>query len=128
MLDTIKETIVKLVTTQGYSIEDNGFYRDKFPLLMIRLSNQSELHTRDLNIQTIDFIIDIFSTYSGEKEIQDIKNNITPTILDSCNKLPGVMGSALRVFKILDDKSTGPVREHGVLNFRFVIEYPLKEE
>lgn len=127
MFNTIKKTIKEIVNQQGYEIADNGFRRDQFPVLMLRLSNQTEAHTKDLSFEVFDFIIDVFSTYSGEKEINDIKEKITSPILDTCNALPNVMSSALRTYKILDDNSTGPVRKHGVLSYRFVVTRVLGE-
>lgn len=128
MLQKIKETIVNIVNTAGYEIYDNGFYKEEFPHLMIRTSNQAESYTKDLNIQVIDLIIDIFSDYSGEKEIQDIKDRITPIILNNCNTMPEVMFSSLKTFKILDDKKTGPVRKHGILVYRFIVTFPKEVE
>lgn len=119
MLEKIKETIVDLISTLGYEISDNASCRDGFPYLQIRTSNCTEAYSQDINFQTIDFIVDIFSTYNGEKEILNIKSEITPLILQKCNMMPEVTFSELRTCKILDDKTTGPIRKHGVLVYRF---------
>lgn len=128
MLTKIKESIVSLINSLGYNIDDNGFYREQFPWLMLRVSNQQESYSKDLCFQVIDFVVDIFSTYNGEKEIYDIKEKITKPIIDLGNSMPEVLFSQLRTFKILDDKATGPVRKHGILNYRFLICFGTKED
>lgn len=128
MITKIKESIIELMSNLGYNVDDNGFYREEFPWLMLRISNQSESYTNDLTIQVIDFAIDIFSAYNGEKEIFEIKDNITKPILDMGNSMPEVLFSQLKTFKVLDDKSTGPIRKHGVLVYRFLITFSSKEE
>ena len=119
MIEKIKETIVDLISILGYEISDNGSCQEGFPYLQIRTSNCTEAYSQDINFQTIDFIVDVFSAYNGEKEILKIKSDITLPILQECNTMPEVVFSELRMCKILDDKTTGPVRKHGVLVYRF---------
>ena len=102
MVIKLKSQFYSLIKNLGYNITDNGQYVENFPWLMLRLT-------------------DIFSTYAGEKEILEIVNNISNALWEFQNNNPEILYAYQKMFKILDDKSTGPVKKHGVVNYEFLL-------
>ena len=121
MVQKMKTKLCSLVRELGYNITDNGAYVDKFPWLMVRLSNHSRVETFDTRIDSITLTIDIFSKYKGEKEILDIVEDITNHIQTIRKDNPEVMYIAQKSLKILDDNKTGIVKKHGVLSYQFLL-------
>ena len=79
-----------------------------------------ERRKKDTVNDIISFKIDIFSLYDGEQEILDMEK----TIFDNIDKLYDIdsisyikQGS----FRILDDKSEGTLKKHGILTYSFFI-------
>lgn len=121
MLKRIKERFYSLVKGLNYNITDNGTYSENFPWLMLRLGNATNLNTFDLRVNAISLTLDIFSTYNGELEIIDIVEDITAHLNDLIKEMPELLYAYQKTFKILDDKSTGPVRKHGVVVYDFLL-------
>lgn len=121
MVQKMKTELCSLVRELGYNITDNGAYVEKFPWLMVRLSNHSRVETFDTRIDGITLTIDIFSKYKGEKEILDIVEDITNHIQTIRKDNPEVMYIAQKSLKILDDNKTGIVKKHGVLSYQFLL-------
>lgn len=121
MVQKMKTELCSLVRELGYNITDNGAYVEKFPWLMVRLSNHSRVETFDTRIDSITLTIDIFSKYKGEKEILDIVEDITNHIQTIRKDNPEVMYIAQKSLKILDDNKTGIVKKHGVLSYQFLL-------
>lgn len=121
MVQKMKTDLCSLVRELGYNITDNGAYVEKFPWLMVRLSNHSRVETFDTRIDSITLTIDIFSKYKGEKEILDIVEDITNHIQTIRKDNPEVMYIAQKSLKILDDNKTGIVKKHGVLSYQFLL-------
>ena len=120
MLKRIKERFYSLVKGLNYNITDNGTYSENFPWLMLRLGNATNLNTFDLRVNAISLTLDIFSTYNGELEIIDIVEDITAHLNDLIKEMPELLYAYQKTFKILDDKSTGPVRKHGIVVYDFL--------
>ena len=121
MLKRIKERFYSLVKGLNYNITDNGTYSENFPWLMLRLGNATNLNTFDLRVNAVSLTLDIFSTYNGELEIIDIVEDITAHLNDLIKEMPELLYAYQKTFKILDDKSTGPVRKHGVVVYDFLL-------
>lgn len=121
MLKRIKERFYSLVKGLNYNITDNGTYSENFPWLMLRLGNATKLNTFDLRVNAISLTLDIFSTYNGELEIIDIVEDITAHLNDLIKEMPELLYAYQKTFKILDDKSTGPVRKHGIVVYDFLL-------
>lgn len=120
MIELLKKTLYNSLEQAGITMTDNwAFDEGTFPKGMIRLSNARKLKLLDTRVQTISFTIDIFSTYPGEKEILDLEEKITEIIEDI--DLPQIMGVSLKMCKILDEKSKGPVSKHGIFIYEFVL-------
>lgn len=128
MLSKLKIQFYSLIKDLGYKITDNGDYVEDFPWLMLRTGGYKSLDAFNTNISTITLILDIFSNYPGEKEIieiiEDINNNLS--ILKENNS--DILFYQQKTTKILDDKSTGPVRKHGVVSYEFLLGYGVQPE
>lgn len=128
MVQKLKTDLCALVKSLGYNITDNGAYVEKFPWLMARLGAYQRIDVRDTRADAITIVIDIFSTYKGEKEILDIAENITNHIWELRNDNPAIMFVAQKDLKIMDDNKTGPVKKHAVLSYQFFLSTTLGEE
>ena len=128
MVQRIKTDLCSLVKRLGYDITDNGAYVEKFPWLMLRLGAYNRADANDVRMDAIVLIIDIFSTYKGEKEILDIAENITNHIWELKADNANIMYITQQDLKILDDEKTGPVKKHGVLSYAFLLSSSLGEE
>lgn len=128
MLETIKAQLLNLIKSLEYNITDNARYEEKFPWLMLRVTNRQYYASKDLRFDTITFVLDIFSTYPGEKEITTICDNILAHLESLREQNPNITSMLLQSMKILDDKQTGPVRKHGVLTFKFLLTSGLEED
>ena len=128
MVQKIKTDLCSLVRGLGYNIVDNGAYIDGFPQLMARLGAYSRNDLMDTRIDNVSIVIDIFSKYKGEKEILGIAENITNHIQEMKNNNDKIIYISQKDLKILDDNSTGPMKKHGVLVYRFLLSSSLGQE
>lgn len=128
MVQKLKTDLCALVKSLGYNITDNGAYVEKFPWLMARLGAYQRIDMRDVRADAITIVIDIFSTYKGEKEILDIAEHITNHIWELRNDNPAIMFVAQKDLKIIDDNKTGPVKKHAILSYQFFLSTTLGEE
>ena len=128
MVQKIKTELCSLVRGLGYNITDNGAYVENFPWLMVRLTDHNRVETIDTRIDVITLTIDIFSKYKGEKEILDIVEDISNHIQNIRKNNIEIMFIAQKGLKILDDKSTGIVKKHGVLTYSFLLSSNQEEE
>ena len=98
---------------------------------MLRTNGYRTLNSFNVNVSSATLVLDIFSKYPGEKEIIDIVENIGAHLNEVQENNPDVMFAYQKTLKILDDKSTGPVRKHGVVVYEFLLGYgvaPVEEE
>lgn len=121
MLGLIKTKFYEFLSSLEYNVTDNGTHRDEFPWLEIRFNDARVLKTRDLNMSEARIIVDIFSTYDGEKEILDIIDNINAHIKDLINENDFIQYAFMRSLRIIDDPEVGPLNKHGIANFSFVL-------
>lgn len=121
MVIRLKENFYKFIKSLNYNITDTGEYVEKFPWLMLRLANDQYFPTPDTNVHRVVFTLDVFSKYPGEKEILEIAQSIASLLPEFQAGNPEVLYAYQKSFKILDDKATGPVKKHGVINYEFVL-------
>ena len=72
----LKTYFVSLLTNLGYDVADNGVYRETFPWLQVSVNYIQNISNRTVSQKTVTLKVDIFSSYSGEKEILEILENI----------------------------------------------------
>ena len=123
MLANLKSQFYSLIKGLGYNITDNAEYKEQFPWLMLRTNGYRTMNSFNVNISSAVLVLDIFSTYSGEKEIIEIVENIVEHLKELQDNNPDIMFAYQKTLKILDDKSTGPVRKHGVVTYEFLLGY-----
>ena len=123
MLANLKSQFYSLIKGLGYNITDNAEYKEQFPWLMLRTNGYRTMNSFNVNISSAVLVLDIFSTYSGEKEIIEIVENIGEHLKELQDNNPDIMFAYQKTLKILDDKSTGPVRKHGVVTYAFLLGY-----
>ena len=123
MLANLKSQFYSLIKGLGYNITDNAEYKEQFPWLMLRTNGYRTMNSFNVNISSAVLVLDIFSTYSGEKEIIEIVENIGEHLKEFQDNNPDIMFAYQKSLKILDDKSTGPVRKHGVVVYEFLLGY-----
>ena len=123
MLSNLKSQFYSLIKGLGYNITDNAEYKEQFPWLMLRTNGYRTMNSFNVNISSAVLVLDIFSTYSGEKEIIEIVENIGEHLKELQDNNPDIMFAYQKSLKILDDKSTGPVRKHGVVVYEFLLGY-----
>ena len=128
MISKVKTELYNLIKELGYNITDNGDFHEDFPWLMLKTSGATAFQTMDTAYTTIVFSLDIFSTYSGEKEILAIIDNITSHLNDLLKIDKNITYIQQTSTKILGDKATGPVRKHGIVNYSVIVASPIGEE
>lgn len=128
MISKVKTELYNLIKELGYNITDNGDFHEDFPWLMLKTSGATAFQTIDTAYTNIVFSLDIFSTYSGEKEILAIIDNITSHLNDLLKIDKSITYIQQTSTKILGDKATGPVRKHGIVNYSVIVASPIGEE
>lgn len=123
MLANLKSQFYSLIKGLGYNITDNAEYKEQFPWLMLRTNGYRTMNSFNVNISSAVLVLDIFSNYSGEKEIIEIVENIGEHLKELQDNNSDIMFAYQKSLKILDDKSTGPVRKHGVVVYEFLLGY-----
>lgn len=119
MIEELKTRFYTALKEAGLNITDNANYEQNFPWCMLRISNIQRVKYHGARTAIVSFAIDVFSTYSGEKEILELESKITD-IAESL-EWNRIMGTVLNQCRILDDKTNGPVKKHGVLTYKFII-------
>ena len=126
MVGELKRKVFQALQEADLNITDNRNYEEQFPWCMLRTGNIQRIKYRDVRTEIVTLTIDIFSKYSGEEEILLLQDKISGIIEEM--EWDCLMGVVLSSCIILDDKSTGPVRKHGVLNYNFVLAIGKEEE
>lgn len=75
----------------------------------------------DTRLDSISIILDIFSSYKGEKEILDMVEDISDHIQQLREENPYISTISQNNLKILQDNSIGPTLEHGVVIYQFIL-------
>lgn len=126
MLAQLKSQFYSLIKGKGYNITDNAEYKENFPWLMLRTNGYQILNSFNAKTSNITLVLDIFSQYSGEKEIIEIAEDIQGLLEQLQKSNPYILFAYQKNLKILDDKKTGPVRKHGVVVYEFSMGHGLE--
>lgn len=119
MVEKIKELLYSLLAKLNYSIADTRNESAPFPQIFMRTNGHKRYKTNTVRYDTITIVFDIFSNYSGEKEILDITETIGDNIDTIQENNPEIIFIEQTTLKILDDNSRGVQRKHGVLAYIF---------
>ena len=128
MISKVKAELYNLIKGLGYNVTDVGDFHEDFPWLMLKTTGATAYQTRDTTYTNITFSLDIFSTYSGEKEVLTIIDNITSHLNDLLKIDKEIIFVQQTSTKILGDKNTVPVRKHGVINYSVIVASAIGEE
>lgn len=122
MLGKLKADFYSLVSRLGYNVSDTrNFEGTDTPWLLVRTGSYERLYSYNLEMIKITLIVDIFSSYDGEKEIIDIIDDIVSYLPDFVNARDEILYCHQKDLKILDDKSIGTLKKHGVLTLDFLM-------
>lgn len=118
MVSQVKTQLYQILKDLNYNITDNPYGEEakSFPYVLLTLSNTRRDKRKDAYLFSIKFKIDIFSDYNGEKEILDMEEEIFNNI-DKLYENEFVTYVRESAFRITDDKSTGVLRKHGIINY-----------
>lgn len=121
MIQEIKKQIYDtLSSTLGYNVSDNASEKKKYPYVRVILSNTTRDKFKNAFQYKIKYQIDIFSDYDGEAEILQMENEIFEALAPALYKNENVTYVRENSFRIIDDKSTGVVRKHGIIQYTIV--------
>lgn len=127
MISYLKTQIKECLEELGYQIRDNNTYSNTYPMITLRLSNANREEKNQIVLQKVVYVVDIFSTYNGEKEILDINDKINEKLFMLPQRNKHITAMKQQNCLILDDKETGVVRKHGVLTYEFLLTSALGE-
>lgn len=129
MIDKIKTKLYKILSNKYENqIIDNAFSNeDKFPCIQIRLQKGDRKNRHKGFQSVIRYQIHIFSDYEGEKEILQMESEISNQLQDFYI-IDGISYVEETSFRIIDDKSTGVMRKHGIIILAFYCEGDYQEE
>lgn len=122
MLEKLKTDFYAMIAGLGYNVSDNRqFETGGSPWLVLRSNGYQRAHSVGLRLSKITLVLDIFSQYSGEREIIQVIDKIADNLEEFLAEHPEVLFCHQKSMKILDDKATGPVRKHGVVSYEFLM-------
>lgn len=127
MITQLKVQFKTILEALGYPIRDNNTYNTTYPMITLRLSNTNYEERNGIALRKIVYVVDIFSTYNGEKEILDINDKINEKLFMLPQHNKHITAMKQQNCLILDDKETGIVRKHGVLTYEFLLTSALGE-
>lgn len=119
MISQLKTQLYQILKEDlDYNVTDNPYGEEtkSFPYVLVTLSNAHRDKRKNTYLFSVTLKIDIFSDYNGEKEILEMEEEI----FDNIEKLYDIeLVTYLREsgFRIIDDKSTGVLRKHGIINY-----------
>ena len=121
MINKIKDKLFEVLSSNYENqIVDNAAAVEEgdYPRIQIRLSTVTRDKSQGTFQYTIRYQVHIFSDYDGEKEILNMESEIFDA-LEQFYEIDGVTYARESGFRILDDKSTGVFRKHGIISLTF---------
>lgn len=121
MINKIKDKLFEVLSSNYENqIVDNAAAVEEgdYPRIQIRLSTVTRDKYKGTFQYTIRYQVHIFSDYDGEKEILNMESEIFDA-LEQFYEIDGVTYVRESGFRILDDKSTGVFRKHGIISLTF---------
>lgn len=121
MVERLKQVFCTALSENNVDLRDTKNFAEVFPQVFLRTSNIKRIYYQGVSAINVSFTLDLFSKYSGEKEILDLEQQISTIARNLVDTNDFIMGMGLRSCLIQDDDSTGINIKHGILIYDFVL-------
>ena len=121
MVERLKQVFCTALSENNIDLRDTKNFAEVFPQVFLRTSNIKRIYYQGVSAINVSFTLDLFSKYSGEKEILDLEQEISTIARNLVDTNDFIMGMGLRSCLIQDDDSTGINIKHGILIYHFVL-------
>lgn len=121
MVEQLKQVFCTALSENNIDLRDTKNFAEAFPQVFLRTSNIKRIYYQGVSAINVSFTLDLFSKYSGEKEILDLEHQISTIARNLVDTNDFIMGMGLRSCLIQDDDSTGINIKHGILIYDFVL-------
>ena len=121
MVERLKQVFSTALSENNIDLRDTKNFAEVFPQVFLRTSNIKRIYYQGVSAINVSFTLDLFSKYSGEKEILDLEQEISTIARNLVDTNDFIMGMGLRSCLIQDDDSTGINIKHGILIYDFVL-------
>ena len=121
MVERLKQVFYTALSENNIDLRDTKNFAEVFPQVFLRTSNIKRVYYQGISAINVSFTLDLFSKYSGEKEILDLEQEISTIARNLVDTNDFIMGMGLRSCLIQDDDSTGINIKHGILIYDFVL-------
>lgn len=121
MVERLKQVFYTALSENNIDLRDTKNFAEAFPQVFLRTSNIKRVYYQGVSAINVSFTLDLFSKYSGEKEILDLEHQISTIARNLVDTNDFIMGMGLRSCLIQDDDSTGINIKHGILIYDFVL-------
>ena len=121
MVEQLKQVFYTALSENNIDLRDTKNFAEAFPQVFLRTSNIKRVYYQGVSAINVSFTLDLFSKYSGEKEILDLEQQISTIARNLVDTNDFIMGMGLRSCLIQDDDSTGINIKHGILIYDFVL-------
>ena len=121
MVERLKQVFYTALSENNIDLRDTKNFAEVFPQVFLRTSNIKRVYYQGVSAINVSFTLDLFSKYSGEKEILDLEHQISTIARNLVDTNDFIMGMGLRSCLIQDDDSTGINIKHGILIYDFVL-------
>ena len=121
MVERLKQVFYTALSENNIDLRDTKNFAEAFPQVFLRTSNIKRIYYQGVSAINVSFTLDLFSKYSGEKEILDLEHRISTIARNLVDTNDFIMGMGLRSCLIQDDDSTGINIKHGILIYDFVL-------
>ena len=121
MVERLKQVFYTALSENNIDLRDTKNFAEVFPQVLLRTSNIKRIYYQGISAINVSFTLDLFSKYSGEKEILDLEQEISTIARNLVDTNDFIMGMGLRSCLIQDDDSTGINIKHGILIYDFVL-------
>lgn len=121
MVERLKQAFYTALSENNIDLRDTKNFAEAFPQVFLRTSNIKRIYYQGVSAINVSFTLDLFSKYSGEKEILDLEQEISTIARNLVDTNDFIMGMGLRSCLIQDDDSTGINIKHGILIYDFVL-------
>lgn len=121
MVEQLKQVFCTALSENNIDLRDTKNFAEAFPQVFLRTSNIKRIYYQGVSAINVSFTLDLFSKYSGEKEILDLEQEISTIARNLVDTNDFIMGMGLRSCLIQDDDSTGINIKHGILIYDFVL-------
>ena len=121
MVERLKQVFYTALSENNIDLRDTKNFAEAFPQVFLRTSNIKRIYYQVVSAINVSSTLDLFSKYSGEKEILYLEQEISTIARNLVDTNDFIMGMGLRSCLIQDDDSTGINIKHGILIYDFVL-------